>query len=193
MSNASLFRKLTRKVITLPAATRAAREAGDIPEDQEVTVIIRKVTVGEVTARAGSPASIRERLRKLDPDESEEDRKARIVAETLGDQESWDELIAYNRRLETAIVCLGVASETVVDKPEAQLEGDEITPDFFGPDLSTVYNAILAFSDLPFTPAEVRDATTFRPEPLAAPVLADGEGAGHGPVDDLPDVEPGPV
>jgi hypothetical protein len=193
MSQASLFRKLTRKSVTLPAATKAAREAGDIPTDAEITVLIRKVPVGEVTARAGAPSSVRERLRTSDPGETPEERKARIVQEVLGDQEGFKELIAYNERLQEAIVCLGVTSMKVVDKPEPDLEDDEIVPGHFGEDLPHLYNEILRFSDLPFTPAEVRDATTFREEPVATPVLADGEGAGDRPMDDLPDVEPGPV
>lgn len=192
-THARLFRKLTRKIVTLPAATQAAREAGDIGPEDEVTVTIAKVSVGAVTARVGAPASIRERLRGEDPEETPEQRRERITREIQENPERVREMLEYQENLTRAIVCLGVMSEKVVDKHESELEDEEITPEHFGEDLPVVYNAILSFSDLPFLPSEVRDAARFRPEQVAQPVLADGEGAGHGPVDDQPGVEPGPV
>jgi hypothetical protein len=184
MSQASLYRKRTRKVVTLSQTDE---------EGKPMTVVIRKVTAGQVSARAGAPVSIISALRQADAQETPEQRKERVLAEALEDPDRLRELADYNQRLRQAVVCLGVVSEKVVDKPEAELEDDEMLPEHFGEDFSTVYNAIIQFSGLPFTPAEVRDATAFRPEQVAQHVLDPGKGAGDRPVDDIPNVEPGPV
>jgi predicted transcriptional regulator len=170
MSQASLLKKRTRKVVTL---------AQTDDEGNPITVVIRKVMAGQVTARAGAPLSIITALREGDPNETMEQRKERLRATALEDPERIREMADYGQRLRQAVVSLGVVSLKVVDKPEAELEEDEILPDHFGEDFATLYNAILQFSDLPFSPVEVRDATAFRPEQVAEPVLGNGEGAGH--------------
>jgi hypothetical protein len=184
LSQASLLRKRSRKIVTLSQTDE---------EGNPITVVIRSLTAGMVQARAGASPAMISALRNMDAGETPEQRKQRLIQESLEDPERLAESARYNERVRNAVVCLGVVSEKVVDKPEAELEEDEMLPEHFGRDFATVYNAIVHFSGLPYTPAEVRDATAFRPEQVAQHVLDPGEGTGDRPVDDLQNVEPGPV
>lgn len=170
MSIASTLKRLNRRTITLPVHDPETGEA--------LTVTIRRVSAGEVTARAGSPLLLA-LARNADPDESEAERRERLMRQALDDPEMLAETIEYGRRIQYAVVSLGVVSEKVVDKPESELAEDEIRPEHFGDALSVVYNAILEFSDLPYQPMEVADMRRFRREPVAGDYVGDGGEVRH--------------
>lgn len=168
MSIAAALKGLNRKTITLPLSDPATGEP--------LQVTIRRVSGGEVTARAGSPLTLLALARGGDPNETDEQRRERLLQQALSEPETFAGAFEYGQKLQRAVVCLGVVSEKVVERPESELGVDEIRPEHFGDALPVVYNAILEFSDLPYQPMELADLRRFRREPVAGDDARDGEG-----------------
>jgi hypothetical protein len=165
---AGKLKKLTRKVVPLSVI--------DDETGEPLTVVIRKVGAGEVTARTGKPLSLLMALRAGDPDETPEQRQQRLIEEMQHNPELKQDSIRYGEQVQRTVVCLGVVSEKIVDKPFVELAEDEIRPEDLADDFPRVYNAILSFSGLPYQSMEVADMTRFPAEPVAEHVLEDGEG-----------------
>lgn len=148
MSIKSLTKKLTRKVVTLPKLTEAAKASGDWTEEGDVKITIRKVTMDEVTALTGVMPGIFNLRQKL----LDEGLKGQELATALQSAITTDDdmLQASNKHqllTKRAVISLGVVSETVKLKAEYP---DDMTPEDFGDDFDHLYNAIIDFSSLPF-------------------------------------------
>lgn len=150
MSHATLIKTLQRKTIELPAATRAARAAGGIPDTEAVTVTIRKVRASEVMGVVGTPPSVFRLaiLQEGREGETDDERRQR-VEQALSDN---PELVIDSQRqtidTQRAIVALGVVSETVV--LDRDPNDDELRPEDFGDDFQHVHDEVIAWSSLPF-------------------------------------------
>ena len=166
MSIASTLKRLNRKTITLPI--------NDPETGEPLTVVIRRVRAGEVTARAGSPLSLLAAARNADPGETPEQYRERVLKQALADPQLFAETVEYGQRMQAAVVSLGVISEKVVDKSEHELAEDEVLPEHFGDALPMLYNAIIEFSNLPYQPLEGADLTRFRQQSVARDILSDG-------------------
>lgn len=154
MSFASLLKQRTRKTVTL----RQTDDAG-----QPITVVIKKISAGEITARIGAPWGLLQAAADVMSGERAE-REAASRELIARDPEAFAEAVQYGARKKAAVVCLGVVSEKVVDKPEHELAEDEMRPEHFREDFELLYNEIVTFSGLPYNSLEVRDLATFRSE-----------------------------
>lgn len=153
MSAAKLLKNLNRKVIELSQIN---------PETNEpVKVTIRKVKQGEVIARSGMPMSLIN-LAKAGPEgETPEQRQKRMMEEIKRSPDDFLAAMQSGNKIRRAVLCLGIVSEKVVDKPENELLEDEMCPELFGVDQDMLYNAICEYSNLPFGRAEVADLNSF--------------------------------
>ena len=152
MSLTKNIKKLSRKVVTLQSIQD---EAGN-----PLSVTIRKLKNREVMLAAGAPLGILA-LAQSEGEETEEERKARIVERIKEDPERVKESLAFQERLTIAVVCAGVASDKIVNKPFAELAEDEVHISELGDDVLYLFNEIISFSGLPYHPLEVAEARRF--------------------------------
>ena len=152
MSLTKSIKKLSRKVVALQTITD---ENGDPAQ-----VVIRKVKNREVLMAAGAPVGILA-FAGSEEGESEEERRERIAEKIKADPERVAEAVAFQERLTIAVVCAGVASDKVVNKPFAELAEDEVHINELGEDVQLLFNEIVSFSGLPYQPLEVADARRF--------------------------------
>lgn len=192
MSNASLIRRLTRKKITLPQATKQARAAGDITPEESVDVIIRKVQVGEVTGLVGTPPRLLALAADRREGESKEEQRARVTRALEDDPE----IVAHTMKLQSdttrAVVKLGVVDMKVVLEADPA-DPDALTPEDFGDDMAYLHDQIVAFSSLPYSDlmkGDSDEAATFPAGELADSPEPDGEALRDTPERPL-EIEPG--
>ncbi len=153
MGIASRLKKLTRKKVNL---SQTDPETGE-----PFSVIIRKVRVGEVTALTGVPPLLFT-LGK-EKGESDEEHQERVKAMMMDQPELAALGLAQTRSTQRAVIALGVASENVVY--EGETTDDTMSPEDFGDDYDLVYDAIVAFSSLPYSLAGGAGVETFPPGP----------------------------
>lgn len=142
MSLAAKLRQKNRTHVTL--------STGDVVE-------VRGVTQAEVTARLGGfsgplVAAVRMSAGGMN--------SAEILQGLEGDQVN--ALVEFQHRYEVALLCLGVTSLKVVDKPAHELADDEILPTDLGADRALVLEAIQRASGL----VSPEDAERFRTAPV---------------------------
>lgn len=170
MSKASLIKKLSRKVVELPQATRLAREAGELGPTEGITVIIRKVSVGEVTSKVGTPPQLLQLASSQEPGETPEERRARMNTRILEDGDLFRASQKEAHDTLRAIVATGVIDPKVSLTPE----GEELDPSDFGGDLHYLHDQIVNFSSLPYQPLGGPALERFPGEPLADGAEPDG-------------------
>ena len=196
-----LFRKLSRKALALPGATRDARAAGEIGPDEEITVIIRKVSAGRVTALTGIPPILfrlaidAESEKDLSRDEALQRRRELM----LENPEMLNASIEQQQNQLRAIIHLGVVDPpipyrpftTAVDStalPEVLEEDPEtvLFEDLDPDDITYLHNAIVSFGSMDIAALDDGSASQegrvsdegdrFLSERPPDPVLTDGEG-----------------
>ena|GEM_PF-3591889 len=167
MGQGSLIRKLSRRTVPLENLTRLAVEAGELPEGQQLTIQIRRVTALEVTKLTGKPPALLRIARMRQPGESDEqwrERWQRLVDE---DPSLLTEGLEYHQQLQEAVLCAGcVAPRVVASESDIQPghEDDTLLIAELGPDAEAVYDAIVTFSGLPFRLRQGGGAVSTFPE-----------------------------
>jgi len=166
MGQGSLIRKLSRRTVPLENLTRLAVEAGELPEGQQLTIQIRRVTALEVTKATGGVPSLLRVARMRQPGESDEQWRERWQQMIAEQPELVTESIEYAQRLKVAVLCAGCVAPRVVpsDADLAAGDDDALTVADLADDADAVYEAIIEFSGLPFRLRQGGGAVSTFPE-----------------------------
>lgn len=180
MSHAAALKKLNRRVVTLPTATRLAREAGALPGDETLDVTIRKVTAMEVMTIVSTPPSVFKLAARRDPSDDADTTRQKLEQALADDPNVLRDTQRQTLETQRAIIALGVTSETVVLDREPGEE--EMRPEDFGDDFAFLYDAIVDWSSLPYQRLGGTAAIeTFPAEPVGGEAQPDGEALRHDP------------
>lgn len=154
MSQGSLIKKLSRRKVPLERLTQEALETGQLEPGAKIEILVRRVTALEVTKATGQPPALLRAARERRPDEDQQAWRERWKQIVQDDPELIASNLAYSERLKEAIVTAGCVAPRVVaseaDIPDGA-DADTITLGELGPDLDDVYEAIVAFSGLPYS------------------------------------------
>lgn len=163
----SMLRKISRKQVTLPSATRALREAGELEGDAEYTVTIRKVRAGELAAVTSTPPRLFDLARERVEGESEEEFRQRVQDAMMGDPELLQASTRKSDETTRAVIALGVVATS--DGAQVTLDGsdDSLVPEDFGDDFAMLHDHITEFSSLPYSRLGGAGMTAFPEERLA--------------------------
>lgn len=183
MSIAKKLKSSNRKTIALqhqrdPETGQAVLDDNGNP----LTLTIRRVNAQEVLLKAGGPVLLN-LFGGLKSGESTEQQQDRMQAELFQDNEKLKESAEFYMRLVNVTVAAGVVDVPIVNKPESELEEDEITPGMLGDDLPYVFNKIAEFSGIPFSAQEVAATQRFPKEQVATDSGPDGAPLRSDPVE----------
>lgn len=153
-SSFDLLKRVSQKIVPLPAATAAAREAGELAGDEELVVRIRTVTAKEMVVAAGAVPNLYALVREKREDETPEEFALRMQQRALEDPELIVDTNRQDLLNQRALIALGVTATgirkadgtLVLDEVELSVGGDLTPEEIFGGDLEVVQAAILAFS-----------------------------------------------
>ena len=188
-SSFDLLKRVSQKIVSLPAATAAAREAGELAGDEELVVRIRKVTAKEMVVAAGAVPNLYALVREKREDETPEEFARRMQQKALEDPELVIDTNRQDLLNQRALVALGVTATGIrkadgtmqLDEVELSVDGDLTPEEIFGGDLEVVQAAILAFSQSGRRVGGVDRTEAFPGQPAGDQPQPSGESDGSQP------------